>query len=482
MIAFWIVYGIAHAALRLAVSRTLTIDDARANELTQQFAFGYQVRQPPLYEWILWSVQQALGPGIESHLLVRYALIALIGVTTFGAVRAVTKSERWAAAASLSLLFSYPVGWTFHEWATQTLLLCAACMMTVQAAISFFERPGFRSALLLGGALAFGLYAKFSFPLMAGGLLIAALSMTETRRKLADWHLLITLAVLAALLAPYALWVVQVQGDLAADLTGHLVNTRRSNGSPIIYGLWRLVTSTVTFLLPWIVIVGLLAPQAFMKPRDDSAAPMPERLMQRAMIFAFLIAAVGIMLTGATNVGTRYMHPILFIAPAYVFARIARVTPAPAARNYAGLAVFIAAAILLIRFVAVTDNPLTREAERALLVPYERLALALTERGLDKGTIASMNVREAGNLRAALPELRVTARDSKRIQPLPRDERQSCSLLWTEGAEDKAFRVIGAQAKQVERVEILPEAPGLFASRGGVWYLARLDPDSPVCR
>ena len=76
-------------------------------------------------------MQQVLGPGIESHLLVRYSLIALIGVATYGAVHAATKSGRWAAAASLSLVFTYPVGWTFHEWATQTLLLCAACMFAV---------------------------------------------------------------------------------------------------------------------------------------------------------------------------------------------------------------------------------------------------------------------------------------------------------------------------------------------------------------
>ena len=481
MVAFWIVYGVANALLRLSMSRTLTLDDARANELTQQFAFGYQIRQPPLYEWILWCVQQALGPGIESHLFVRYSLIALIGVTTFGAVRAATRSERWAAAASLSLILSYSVGWTFHEWATQTLLLCAGCMMTVHAAINFFERPGFRNALLLGGALAFGFYAKFSFPLMAGGVLLAALSMAETRRKLADWRLLISLTVFAVFLTPYVLWVLEVRGDVAADLSDHLINTRRGNGSPVTYGLWRLVTSVVMFLLPWIVIVGLLAPQAFMK-RGSSTAPMPERLVLRAMIFAFLIAAVGIVLTGATNIGTRYMHPILFIAPVYVFARIARLAPAAAARNYVGLAVFIAAAILLIRFIAVTDNPLTREAERGLLMPYERLALVLKERGLAKGTIASMNVRDAGNLRAAMPDLRVMARNSKRVQRVPHDERQSCSLLWAEDEEDKALRLIGAQSKQVERVEILPEASGLFALRGGVWYFARLEPNSTVCR
>lgn len=482
VIAFWIIYGFAHAALRLSVSQTLISDDARANELTQQFALGYQVRQPPLYEWILWSVQQALGPGIESHLLVRYALIALIGVTTFGAVRAATRSERWAAAASLSLLFSFPIGWSFHEWATQTLLLCAACMMTIHAAINFLERSSSRNAVLLGGALAFGLYAKFSFPLMAGGLLLAAISMAETRRKLADWRLLFALAVIAALLAPYALWVLHMHGDVVADLSGHLVNTKRGNGSPVIYGLWRLVTSTVTFLLPWLVIVGLLAPQAFMKRSDAPAASVAERLALRAMIFALLIAAIGIVFSGATNIAARYMHPMLFIAPVYVFARIARLAPAIAARYYGDLAVIFAIAILFIRFVAVTDNPLTRSAERSLLMPYERLAAAIAQRGLVRGTIASVDVRDAGNLRAFIPELRVTALNSQRVQRVPRDNKLPCSFIWMKGQEGFARAVIGAEADKAEKIEIAGRAGGLLASRGGVWYLARLEPNSPACR
>lgn len=164
---FWTVYGLAHASLRYGISHTLTIDDSRANELTQNFALGYQVRQPPLYEWILWCVQQVLGPGVGSHLFVRYSLIGLLGVATYGAVREAVKDERWAAVASFSLVLSYPIGWTFHEWATQTILLSIACMVTIQAAIRFFERPGVDAAVFLGFALALGFYSKFSYPLFS---------------------------------------------------------------------------------------------------------------------------------------------------------------------------------------------------------------------------------------------------------------------------------------------------------------------------
>src|SRR5690606_8374491 len=101
--------------------------------------------------------------------------------------------------------------------------------------------------------------------------------------------------------------------------------------------------------------------------------------------------------------------------PVYVFARIVRLAPGEErARQYVLFAVSVALVILAVRFVAATDNPLTRKTERGLLLPYAGLAEALEARGITDGTLLSPSVREAGNLRAAMPGLRVVASDSLR--------------------------------------------------------------------
>jgi hypothetical protein len=47
-----------------AVSPGRTLQDALAAELLQgHLAGGYQLRNAPLYEWLLWAVQQLAGPG-----------------------------------------------------------------------------------------------------------------------------------------------------------------------------------------------------------------------------------------------------------------------------------------------------------------------------------------------------------------------------------------------------------------------------------
>ncbi|MEX2128712.1 MAG: glycosyltransferase family 39 protein [Xanthobacteraceae bacterium] len=485
VVAFWVVYGVAHALLRLSITRTLTLDDSRASELVQTLSLGYQVWQPPLYEWLLWASQQVFGAGIESHLFVRYSLIALLGIATFGAVRAAVKDERWAAAASLSLVFTYPVGWTFHEWATQTILLSIACLATMHAAIRHFERPAVGAVVALGFALALGIYSKFSFPLFVGGLLFAALSIPETRARLADARLLISAAIVIAAISPFAYWVWRVQGALVSELTAYMIASTQTHAVRAAFGLRRLAISIPIFLLPWLLFAALLAPQAFMRPAKDAPAPsMAERLALRTMIFAAALAAAGIALAGATNIAERYMHPILMVAPVYVFARVARLAPgAESVRRFAAFALGAALAIFAVRFIAATDNPLTRKAERGLLQPYAELADAFNARGIVDGTVLSSRVRESGNLRAFLPDLRVVARESYRAERPPRraSDDRSCVVIWAQGEEAETRHFAPIDSLQAERLDVTSRPSPIIAPASRTWFIARLDPKSPAC-
>lgn len=484
VVAFWIVYGLIHAAFRLAVSPTLALDDARSNALAQEFALGY-IRQPPLYEWLLWLSQQIFGTGIASHLAVRYALIAALGVATFGATRAAAKDERIAALASLSLVFSYPVGWAFHESGTHTLLLSIACVASMHAAIRFFQRAELGPAVWLGLALALGLYAKFSYPLFLAGLVLAAWSLSELRTRLFDARLVISAAIALVLFAPYLFWLAGAHGDTVARAADHMITIDAPHWQRAFYGLWRLALSLPQFLLPWLPFVVVLAPAAFVRPPAGApAAGLVERLALRTMILAAILLAAGIAATGATNIAERYMHPILIIAPVYVFARIARLGLSEVrVRRFAVFAVATAVLVLGCRFLIFTDNIITRRGNFGVLIPYAGLAEALERRGISDGTLVSPHVRDAGNLRAFLPNLRVVAANSYRVERPPRrpsDER-SCVLVWARGQDSVAQQLAPIEALAAERIEI-PARPSRFlAARGGTWFVARLDPTLPIC-
>jgi hypothetical protein len=339
---------------------------------------------------------------------------------------------------------------------------------------------------MLGLTLALGMYSKFSFPLFAGGLLLAALSLAPARARLADPRLLISVAIVAIALAPYAAWVLQVRGDPIAEVATTVAPSDQSHVMRSVLGLRRLASSIPLFLLPWLAFVALLVPQLFTGKREAVSGPaLAERLALRTMLFAALLTALGIVVIGATNIAARYMHPLLVIAPVYVFAWIARFAPVEeTARRIAVFALAVAIVLFGIRFVAATDNPLTRRADRGLLQPYAELAEALEARGIVDGTVVSARVREAGNLRAFLPDLRVVARDSFRVERPPRrpSDDRSCVLVWAEGQESEMRTLAPLDALAVERLDIKSAPSAVFAPAARVWFVARVDPKNPACR
>lgn len=71
-----VLYGLVYSCLRLLVSDNLPVDDVKANVYTQTLELGYMAKQPPLYEWLLWLVQNFTGPTLPSFLILRYGLLA----------------------------------------------------------------------------------------------------------------------------------------------------------------------------------------------------------------------------------------------------------------------------------------------------------------------------------------------------------------------------------------------------------------------
>ena len=106
--AFWLLWSLAFVLMLWAVSPGRTLQDALAAELLQgHLAGGYQLRNPPLYEWLLWGVQQVVGPGPLSYLILRYALIATTGILFTLHVQRTVGSDHVAEAFSLPLVRCY---------------------------------------------------------------------------------------------------------------------------------------------------------------------------------------------------------------------------------------------------------------------------------------------------------------------------------------------------------------------------------------
>ena len=70
-------YRALYSVLHLAAGLPLGMDDVTDNVWVQQLALTYGRRQPPLYDWRLWGLQQPLGPGELSLAVLKTLLLTL---------------------------------------------------------------------------------------------------------------------------------------------------------------------------------------------------------------------------------------------------------------------------------------------------------------------------------------------------------------------------------------------------------------------
>ena len=107
VIAIVATYAAIHALTRLLASGNLRTDDPLDHLLIQTLAPGYSVQQGPLYDWILWLLQQIFGTGLQSFLLLKYSLLVIMAGCLFQSSRRVTQSAMWGFIAVESMATEY---------------------------------------------------------------------------------------------------------------------------------------------------------------------------------------------------------------------------------------------------------------------------------------------------------------------------------------------------------------------------------------
>jgi hypothetical protein len=247
--------------MRLAISPNLPQDDVTSNILAQTLEPGYGLKQPPLYEWMLWSVQRVTGPTLPSFLVLKYGLLTATFAFLYLVAKRIFADQRWTAVAALSPLLLYHIGWNLHEGVTQTIALICA----VAASMWSFMRiaGGGRSVdyVLFGAIVGLGLLSKYSFAGFLVVLLGAALWQPMLRARLLDWRLLLSVGEAAVVTAPFVVWLIAGRHDLVAlygSAMAPLAETNRLKATLI--GLGKAIYAPLAFLFPLDLIVLVLLP------------------------------------------------------------------------------------------------------------------------------------------------------------------------------------------------------------------------------
>ena len=424
-------YGLLHVLVRVVISEGAELDEAEQLLLSQTLAVGY-TDQPPLYTWLVVLFGAILGVDILSLALLKNLLLFTTQLCLFLAARIVLKDAYLAALTSLSLWLIPQIAWESHRDLTHSVLVTSVGSGFFYVLIKLLRTGRTRHYLLLGLLLALGVLSKHSFLFFAAALCAAVLSQPELRGRLLDRRMLLACALAGALILPYLLWFL---GHFHPDTSPMTRKLELRDGMPSLAatatGLFTLLWAAVCFLTPLWLICLLVFPQLVPWRSAGNIAPNRYRLMlERFFLIVVGLLAAAVILFGVRHFKDRWMQPLLFLTPLYVFVRLREVGVAPGRLHlFAGVLAFFGLVWLVGLLAQAWVAPWFGMYSR-LHAPFEDIAHQLREAGFKQGTIVAENTFIGGNLRLAFMDSRVmTPEVVPDTQAVPRDPGQ-CLVVW----------------------------------------------------
>ena len=405
-IAIALLYSAVHIVARMVASPNLGEDDPLTNILVQQWAAGYSIWYPPLFEWLAWGVQQFGGPSLLGFQLLKYALLVGTIGAVYWAAYYVTGHALWSLITAEALTLIYHVGWRFHEGFTGIIPAMFFSALALCFVLRIMREPRTTDFVLLGLSFGGGLLSTHNFAIGIASFMIAAALMDSARRAFYRWALLVTFVVTGVLVAPYYLWIVSDAGRLGQLFS---VETIFTNSNPYINPT-KLVKKTlgIPFGFFWSLLIFLLVGSLHRVRAHFRERLMPQIDWNSHPILAYLglyaVISYGLLfLAGLAFSYVRYAsHDLLaFMVPVLVllFGLILLVEPTEEEMRRWGR---ICLAIILFAFVARAANMFVLDPVCKICrwgVPYAQLADRLKDEGFRAGKLVVFEPELGGNLR-----------------------------------------------------------------------------------
>lgn len=392
----------------------LNLDEAEILLWSRHLALGYGP-QPPLYSWLQWAFLEVIPDRLLALSLLKNLLLAATYLAVWRLLRS-AYPDRIAGPAALALFLVPQISWDSQRDLTHSVLATA---LAAAAALVFWTRalPGRRGGwALLGLLTGLGLLAKANFLVVPAAFVLAAVSLAELRARISLRGLLVATAVTVAVVAVPLAWAIE-HPELAFASTHKLAMATRPGPAAAATGLADLAVALVDLLLVTVIVVGGIG---FLRRREAMAAapagPL-DRLLFRALAIGLALATAGVLASGATNVRSLWLLPLVYLAAPLAAIHLLQRTGAAGARalvrtiGVLALLVFVALGVA-IRY-GEPGNPALYRA------PVAEAAADLVARFPDAERIVAEPDWLAGALVYHRPDLPVVSADDPGAAPPP---------------------------------------------------------------
>ncbi len=492
-------YGVVQGAIRYGASPTIGIDDGTAAVFSQSWELGYVAKNPPLYDWLLKTLQAIWGPDLVSVLVLKYALLTAAAAFTYLAALRAIGDRRWAALTAFSLSLCYQIGWNYHEGMTHTAVLIPIIMATLWCTFRLLERVTVANCLALGVCVGLGFIAKYNFAVFVFSLAVACACVPPVRARFSDPRLLLAVIPIFLIAAPHAAWL--LTRDVPRFVQHAIGPEVPSLAKRVLSAFVDLVKSPFGFLVPFGVVLPVLFPGivkrlavAIRSLGHQGVGNEAQRILLIFTLASLAIVFVSALVFGGVSGRVRYMHP--FFLPAIILLMALAKEESGNRYQESWFATALVATCLVVVAVRVATlylgppycgrcHPLER---------FEPLAVALEAAGADRGAIVTDDQFIAGNVRRLVPAPPV-ALVSKAVTYMPPQwdaaTREQVTVILRSGDHDhaRASELLGfvrmrdklpAHPAWTER--IVSPWTALFGThfRKSEWTIATFKPDRPA--
>jgi len=414
VIGLSLAYGLIHALARLGASHNLGEREPLENIHAQTLAGAYSPDQLPLYDWLIWLLQQVFGPEVYSFLIFKYSMLAALAGFMFLVARRVTGSIPWALIAVESMALIYQIFWRWHETHTHLIGAMVFSLAATWALMRAVDHQRWRDYALLGVSIGLGCLTQLTFPLFILALACTSAWQAGVRQRLYIRRLLIVPPLTLLIIAPYVAWLTEKKDRLTAFAASLHPSAWADTGATPWLALWEGVQTPLLALSPYLLFLFILFPRVFSALLSHCRASTAHeaevdwtRLLVHSVLLEWGVFLIVSVYWGLQRYSVQDLLPLFLIAIVALADGARRSNPPELAKSrYMRLALLISLLALLVRLGHMyVHEPICKTCRWG--EPYTVLAEKLGEAGFHGGTIFTADSALGGNLRAYLPGSRI---------------------------------------------------------------------------
>lgn len=413
-----ILYFSAHLLIRLWLTNTLEIDEAEQVFFSQQLLWGYN-QQPPLYTWIITLLTRLFGYHVFSIIVFRFILLIGIFYLVFSISRKHTKGIEVPVITCLSLLLFFQLSIESLRQ-THTVMVTFGVTYLLCSLLQLVKRPSITNYTLFGTAIAFGMLSKYNFIIPLVSLLISACLDPVYRKVIYNKKIAISFIVFALLISKHTIWLFQ---NLSVTSKETIEDLAASDHSSFLYiillNTWVLLKGILSFGGIFLISVLIIfrGKTSFIFKKNSSGFV---HFLGKFFLISFVLLWGILLITKATNAHERWIQPLFFLVPVYIFIKYDRCATHIIKFNRLKYTLYILSVLILIYVVgSISLGPYFGFTER-INRPYRALSNYLKEQKTlvnNTNLIISDATDMAGNIKLQLKNHTVEILNPKDCQP-----------------------------------------------------------------